>query len=100
MKESQLIKKAKDYVHSIGGVAYKIHGGPYSERGTPDLFICLRGKFIGAEAKLPKKMPTTVQDMQLNRILRADGFSFWFHSIEEFKTIIDRFLVVDKELDS
>lgn len=67
------------------GVWYKIHTGPFQERGVPDIFGCLRGRFIAFEVKTPdnKDGVTNYQRLQLDRIASADGKTAVVTSVKE-----------------
>jgi len=41
--------------------------------GYPDLFLCVRGHFVGAEIKIPPDKLTPMQFYRLKRIARAGG---------------------------
>lgn len=89
MLERSLIKQAKAYVHSLGGVAIK-NTGTFAEKGLPDLTIVLRGcPPIFVEFKIPKKMPTPLQFLQLSRLREAGAATTWVDSIDGFKRFID-----------
>ena len=64
---------------------WKIHGGPYQERGIPDIIGCHRGRFIGLEVKLPenKKRLTKYQARQIHLIFEAGGYATSVTSVEE-----------------
>lgn len=63
----------------------KIHGGPFQERGIPDIIGCHHGKFIGMEVKLPtsKKGTTKYQELQIHRIMIAGGYATTVTSAKE-----------------
>lgn len=75
--ESNLVRKIlkKLDMEYPMGVWYKIHTGPFQERGMPDIVGCLRGRFIAFEVKTPdnKKGVTNYQKLQLSRISSAEG---------------------------
>ena len=56
-------------------VWYKIHIGPYQERGIPDIVGCHNGRFIAIEIKTPenKDGTTKYQRRQIELIIRAGG---------------------------
>jgi hypothetical protein len=72
------------------GVFYKIHTGPYQERGVPDILGCVDGTFVGIEVKTPynRKGTTRYQEVQLDRIHRAGGVSGVATSIKEALSIV------------
>lgn len=67
------------------GVWYKIHTGPFQERGIPDIIGCLRGRFIAFEVKTPdnKDGVTNYQKLQLSRISSAEGKPTVVTSVKE-----------------
>ena len=67
------------------GVWYKIHTGPFQERGVPDIMGCLRGRFIAFEVKTPdnKDGVTNYQKLQLDRISSAEGKTAVVTSVKE-----------------
>jgi len=67
------------------GVWYKIHTGPFQERGVPDIIGCLRGKFIAFEVKTPENKDgvTNYQRLQLDRIKSAEGKAIVVTSVKE-----------------
>lgn len=79
----------KDYP----GTWYKIHGGPYQERGIPDIIGCHQGVFCGIEVKKPEKRSntTTYQEDQLSSIHESGGLSGVVTSIEETRTLMDNY---------
>ena len=52
---------------------------------TLDILVCLNGRFIGIEAKVPGKTPTARQDVRLEQIRAAGGTAFWCDSLEMCK---------------
>lgn len=68
--EARLIEKIRRAY--IGwAVCIKIHGGPYMERGIPDLLVIEIGneaKYFWIETKIPGKNLTPVQEAQHKRL--------------------------------
>lgn len=98
MKERAVVKKCKDYIASINGVAVKQTGGPFAERGVPDLLCCVRGRFIAAELKAPGKKPTLMQLLQVQRFIRAGALAFVCDNFDDFKRTVDNFLSRGEEM--
>ena len=83
-KESDLVADMrKTLANWFGGRWIKIHGGPYQEKGLPDILGCLEGRFIAIEVKLPGKEKTLTpsQDKFLESITLAGGIAFMSSSI-------------------
>lgn len=55
---------------------------------TVDQLVCLNGKFIGIEAKVPGKYPTARQLSTLKAINDAGGFAFCATSLDDVKKVI------------
>lgn len=64
---------------------WKIHVGPFQERGIPDIIGCHHGRFIGFEVKLPgkEKKLTMYQTRQLHLINEAGGYATTVTSVKE-----------------
>ena len=68
--EADLNTQIREYIRSLPnhiGKAIKHHAGPYnSEKGTPDLIICVLGQLLILESK--KKKGGITEPIQLERI--------------------------------
>ena len=51
MKEKQFENQVKQFLKHNNIYYVKNWGGGYTKAGIPDLFICLKGKFIAIELK-------------------------------------------------
>lgn len=52
--EQKIKKKIKDWIDREGiGYWAAVTGGSYSKPGQPDLILCINGKFVGVEGKVP-----------------------------------------------
>lgn len=60
-------------VRERGGWAMKIHGGPLTMVGAPDIVACYRGRFLALETKMPTGALHGRQAYVLTRIARAGG---------------------------
>ena len=80
-----------------GGRSIKIHGGdPMQEQGLPDLIICYRGRFVGAEGKQPGEKPSRKQKQILDEIDEAGGKTLVFTTVEDVASLLRK---IDKEVD-
>ena len=61
----------------------KVHGNPYQMAGVPDLLMCVQGKFIGIEVKMPGNAPTALQYVHMERIKTAGGGAAWVNNVED-----------------
>jgi hypothetical protein len=55
---------------------------------TVDILVCLKGRFVGIEAKVPGKHPTARQLETINQIIAAGGVAFWTDSLEYTKEML------------
>jgi hypothetical protein len=68
----------------------KRHGSAFSTAGDPDLYLCLNGRHIEIEVKLPGQSPTPLQRERLVQWERAGAFAGIIHSISELQDLLDR----------
>lgn len=56
-----------EYLNSLpNSKAINIHGGPYTERGTPDIIGCINGRLVAFECKRDEsEEPTKIQYWRL-----------------------------------
>lgn len=57
----------------LGWMVIKIHGGPFQNKGIPDLLCLLGGRAVWLEVKQPGKKPTPIQTAMMNRLLCEGG---------------------------
>lgn len=51
-------------------------GTGYGNSGVPDFLCCVRGKFVGIEAKTRGNKPTALQDKNMRDIEASGGITF------------------------
>ena len=73
--ESKVKKKVHVLLKERGAYAVNYIGGAYANNGTPDILVCLCGRFIGIECKAGKGKPTALQIKNLRDIDHAGGLS-------------------------
>ena len=93
--ETKLQGKIRKALTEHGGgdlYIFKMHGGPHSPTGVPDLIMCYRGVFVGMEVKMPARAAkvTEVQAYHLNSIRRAGGYSAVVTNPEEGVAILKK----------
>lgn len=88
-REKVIENEIKAYIHSCGGLCFKIHGGDlYQESGIPDLLCCWGGLFFGIEVKDPQGEPSELQLLQGLRIKQAHGHFIIATSVDDVKNYI------------
>lgn len=89
--EKKVENEIKEYITSLGGLCYKIHGGDlYQETGIPDLLCCWDGLFFGIEVKDPGGKPSAIQLAQGARIKKAGGHFIIAKSLQDVKDYVER----------
>lgn len=89
--EKAIENEIKEYITSLGGLCYKIHGGDiYQETGIPDLLCCWGGLFFGIEVKDPQGKPSAIQLAQGARIKKAQGHFIIAKSLQDVKDYVTR----------
>lgn len=73
LEYASVVKPILEYLNSIpGGKAINIHGGVYTERGTPDIVGCINGRMIAFECKRDEnEEPTQIQKWRLSEWIAA-----------------------------
>ena len=88
-REKAIETEIKEYITSLGGLCYKIHGGDlYQETGIPDLLWCWGGLFFGIEVKDPGGKPSAIQLAQGARIKKAGGHFIIAKSLQDVKDYV------------
>lgn len=72
-----------------GGEVLKTHGTPMQAKGTPDLLICIRGRFVACELKQPGKKPTPLQMKRLRDWAAAGALAGWATTEAEFVALLE-----------
>lgn len=85
------IRKYLDQEH----IFYIRYSAQSSANGIPDLIICYKGYFIGAEVKTSKGQPTLLQEKKLEAINRARGFGILVRSLGD---LVDLFNYIDAKI--
>lgn len=67
LEYSSVVTPILDYLNSLpNSKAINIHGGIYSELGTPDVVGCINGRMVAFECKrTDKEEPTPIQKWRL-----------------------------------
>lgn len=87
-QERQLQNRIIEYLKGSGCYVFKAVGSPAQTRGTPDLLICHRGRFLAAEVKLRGNDPTALQEYEMEKIRRAGGVAELVYRLEDMQRLI------------
>ncbi len=70
-------KVIKDLEHTFGENIKILKTQERGRRGVLDLIICLFGDYIDIELKIVGKVPDPLQKINIEKTIRAGGYSFW-----------------------
>lgn len=87
--EYRIVQKIKKLIRSRGGWVVKVHGGPYQDKGTPDLLACYKGFFIAIEVKTPRGAPGPEQEQAQKEIITAGGRALITHQVREVADVLN-----------
>ena len=108
--ETDLVRGIKRYtqLYENKGLAYIVRNNAIQQRilrrngsegflrngkaGSPDLLLCVRGRFVGVECKRPGNRQSESQREAQEAIVRAGGLYWLVYSFDEFKTHFDRMI--------
>ena len=83
--EARLSRDIMTALRARGWFCFKVHGSEYVMAGLPDIIVCVDGKFVGLETKMPDKRDNTSarQDYVHQKILDAGGAAVVVCSVDE-----------------
>ena len=89
--ESKIQDEIIRYLRGRGAYVYNTPGSASSAKGTSDLLVCYRGRFVGIEVKRPDGSygETKPQEIRRRQIENAGGFTGVVKSVEDAKVIFD-----------
>ena len=98
MREKNIENKIKMYLKSKGAYFFKHHGNQFSQVGVPDIIACYKGQFIGIELKNETGKTSPLQDVNIQMIRDAGGYSFIARSVEDVKVVIEEIDYIDNTI--
>ncbi len=86
-KEQDIQKAICNYLTSLGNTIATVYtaAGIYSRKGVPDIFACLKGRYLQIEVKRPGEKPTKVQEAFMEGINSCGGIAFYATSVQDVK---------------
>jgi Holliday junction resolvase len=72
--EAKVKKKVVDVLKKYGAYYFFPATGGYGRSGVPDIVCCYRGVFIAIECKAGTNKPTPLQEAEMGKIRKAQGF--------------------------
>lgn len=90
--ESRLSRQIMSHIRARGGFCFKVHGGPLTMNGLPDITGVFRGYSIWIETKMPEgKSPSAIQLFRHREIEAAGGYVRVARSMLEVSAWLDTF---------
>ena len=90
--EKKLQDKAIEYLESKDIYYLNKYGDGRSGKGAPDLYVCIKGRFVVFELKVGDNDMQDAQIIHKRRIERSGGLHFSPYTLEEFIRIVERLL--------
>lgn len=91
----KLVKtKAVSQLKALGAYYFYPVTSGYGASGVPDIVCCYKGRFIGIECKAKGNKPTTLQQMNLDKIAAQGGIALVIDetNVNELKGMIENVL--------
>lgn len=97
MKESDIVKKIRDWLVREGCLAMKHHGSVFAYRGHADVYGCFPdGKAFFLEVKVPGKKPEPHQAAFLKMASAYGAVTGWCDSLEGAKRLFGAHVAAGK----
>ena len=71
--EGKVKKSVRQVLDGLGAYYVMPVTGGFGRQGAPDFLVCLEGKFFGIETKAGKGKLTSLQEMNLKKIIDCGG---------------------------
>lgn len=90
--EKKLQDKCIDYLVENDIYYINKYGDGRSGKGAPDLYVCIKGRFVCFELKVGDNDLSDAQRIHKMRIERSGGLHFKPYTLEEFIKIVEGLL--------
>ena len=89
--EVKVKKQIQALLEKHGAYYFTPVTGGFGASGVPDFVACIKGRFIGIEAKAGKGKPTALQDKNLAQIMDAGGVAVVVneHGLENLRLLLE-----------
>jgi hypothetical protein len=88
--EARVSRRIIQHVMARDGYAYKVHGGPFTPAGTPDVSAVYRSFSVWFETKMPGNQPSAIQLYRHEQLRKAGGIVSVPYSLAEARAVLDR----------
>lgn len=93
-KEGSVKKKINEVLKELGIYYFMPSGNGYGRSAIPDFVCCLpNGKFLAIEAKADDKLPTAIQQRELDKINNTKGIGIYVNgdNVHKLKSCLEGF---------
>lgn len=91
LPEKKVENQIKKYLDQQNAYYVKIHGSAYMPAGTPDILVCINGRFVGIEVKRPEGgILSELQKLKLKLIEKAGGVGIVARNISDVSERLKR----------
>ena len=89
--EVKVKKQIKDLLVKHGVYYFTPVTSGFGSSGVPDFVACIKGRFVGIEAKAGKGKPTALQDKNLMDIMNSGGIAIVVneHGLEDLALLLN-----------
>lgn len=89
MREAKIQKDFLDWARKTTGVlAVKYQASIYGTKGTPDVILCVKGKFVAIEFKREGEEARRLQDYRMMQVRKNGGISEVVDNLEDAKQVV------------
>lgn len=88
--EAELKRDIKRYLDGIGAYWCMIKGGAHSKPGDPDMVACVRGRFVGIEAKTYEGVQSPIQRLRQEQMESSGGMYILARSVDDVRDALGK----------
>ena len=89
LRESAIQGAILQMLRNRGIYCVKVHQTGLSQKGTPDILCCYKGRFIALEVKTATGKTTGLQDREHLMIMKSGGICRIVRTVQAVKDILD-----------
>lgn len=86
--ENKVKESIQGYLKELGAYQFKVHGSIYMRAGIPDIVCCIKGRFIGIEAKDYGNGPSELQLAHGRQIEKAGGIFIVAYCVSDVQKVL------------
>ena len=88
---TSVVTKIMNWINSMEcGKVINVQGSVYSEKGTPDVIGCVKGRFVAFECKKFDGKPSKIQEFRIKQWQKCGGIAGFAYSLDEAKDLLHK----------